>query len=255
MKFIRKFFHTLIIIAVIVLLSLYWGARTGFAAKRFAEHIESKTGFQTTVGASRLTWGGVVKLENVRIVIPDDAERGVVLYALVAPKIEWNSVFGAKRLRLIRPEIRLVQNKHGAWMPALLKDLQQPGAASLPAALSAIGEKFGGKITVEGAAFYVTNNSDEVLLSCADANFNYNPMRLQGYNSAVHGLFAAQRFAYAGTDITDFKTEWFVLGPRIILLGDNVDGVDRVDKIDYVESIESVDSIDTIDNDDNDPWF
>jgi len=251
MRHISKFIHTVIIITVILVLALYWVARTDFAAKCFAEYIESKTGLNTKVGQSRVTWRGVVELKNMSLSVPHaDGNLNVVNTALFAPSVELKMFGYCKKLRLDYAEINLKQYQNGVWTPAILKEMRHAKPETLPAVLTGIGAKFPGEIAVDNATFYVTS-ADGVLATYTDASFYHKPLRLKGQPSAAYGSFKTQGIAYAENEINDFKTEWFAIGDRIILLGDTVGKIDTVGIADTVEIIDNTDTID----DDDDPWF
>ncbi|MCL1910167.1 MAG: hypothetical protein FWG05_04445 [Kiritimatiellaeota bacterium] len=218
MRFIRRLFRTIILLAVIIGISAYWLARTDFAARRFAEHIASRTGLKAEVGASRVTWRGVAVLNDLRLfVTPPGGGADITVFA--APTVEW-LMFGAdKHLRVIRPEIQLTQLSQDEWVPAILRELRNGKSGTLTSDLGEIGAKFGGEINVEGATLNVVDSTGTTIITYAGVDYTFKYLALEPGARAVYESLAAQRIRQSGADETNFKLSWIKYESHITFLG------------------------------------
>ena len=222
MRFIKRIFRTIIILAVVVSIAAYWGARTNFAAKQFARHIASKTGFQTEVASSRLTWRGVAVLSHVRIYLLVNGMNVSEIHILGAPSVEWKFFGPGKSLRIIGSHMILMQTENNVWNPVLLKNLLDVNFTSLPEKLTEIGAKFDGRIDIEDAIFTAQNTTGELLVIIAGADFHFKPLCLKDHTTSAHGIFKTQFIKLGDTEKKDYKTEWLVLDSRIIPLDESL---------------------------------
>ena len=215
MKFLRKLFHTVLIFALAAFIAAYWFSGSKSCAAWFARRIASETGLRAEVASARLGWRCDATLTDLRLCVQSVGGGTNAQLVLYAPSAVWRGCGSAKRLRLTRPEFRLVQSSLGDWTPAAFVKLLRCDTAQLPAALSAIGARFGGEIEITDASLTAVDSASDILMTCAGAAFRYVPLRLQGHPAAAHCVFTAQRL---NAETSDFKTEWLVIADRIITL-------------------------------------
>ena len=214
MKFLRRFFQTLLLLALIAAIAVQWLAGTAAGAAWFAREVGRRTHLEAEVGASRLSWCSAT-LQNLRLSFSPAGGTNSVR-VVEAPVVLWDACGRGKSLHIERPEVRLVQSERGDWTPYILKELRAPDKDSIPGILSEIASNyFDGSVSFSDASLIVADASGSESIVCAGANFNFKPLRLKGHKKAAHASFSMQRFN--GED-ADWKAEWFFVDGKIILI-------------------------------------